>query len=112
MYHQINQIPIEVCSAEQKLAYNMTRKSYTLFQSRWNKAKNDLAKTRIAADIVTFAVDTIESAKSKSKEKYDMSAAVKIMYLNLFDYMENPKVIDPEAYAEIGKAFRKIEQNN
>ena len=41
-----------------------------------------------------------------------MSEAVKIMYLNLFDYMENPKVIDPEAYAEIGKAFRKIEQNN
>lgn len=108
MYHQINQVPIEVCSAEQKLAYNMTKKSYTLFRSRWSKAKNDLAKTRIAADIVTFAVDTIESAKSKPEYKYDMSEAVKIMYLNLFDYMENPKIIDPKAYAEIGKTFKKI----
>ena len=50
--------------------------------------------------------------EKEALEKYDMSEAVKIMYLNLFDYMENPKIIDPEAYAEIGKAFRKIEQNN
>ena len=112
MYHQINQIPIEVCSAEQKLAYNMTKKFYSLFRSQWNNAKDDLTRTKIAADIVTIAVDTIESTRSKSKEKYDMSEAVKIMYLNLFDYMENPKIIDPDSYAEIGKAFRKIEQNN
>lgn len=109
MYHQIKSIPIDVCSAEQKLACNMMEKSYNLFKNRWNSAKDSVAKTRIAADIVSFAVDIVESSRSKAKEKYDMTEVIKIMYVSIFDYMNHPKTIDPKDYNEIGKIFKKIE---
>lgn len=107
MYHKINSLPIEVCSAEQKVAYSLLTNFQKCYKTRWKDAtaKNSIARIRSAAEIMAIAVNFISDAPNVYKNKYDVEEVMKLVYINLYYFMDNP--VECSTYEEIGNAVKK-----
>ena len=102
-YHKIRNIPLDVCTAEQKIAYNIAFRAHISFQDKFDEARK---KSQIC---VSEIVDKIISAEMKcwkldhGKSAYNIDAIFSALRAGLEKYLENPFIASD--YGKIGKAF-------
>lgn len=105
-YHKIRNIPKEVCTCEQKIAYNVAFLQDNHFGDEFRekaKAATEIQIHEMLQNILQFAIREMENSPSKVLEKYDIDAIVSALRAGLREYLEHPKIL--ASYDEIGKAF-------
>ena len=101
-YHKIRGVDMEVCTAEQKIAYNMAFSAHISFQDRYNSAKkvSAICKADVLDQIVRHEMDCYGYT---DKGRYDVDAIFAALRGGIETYMDKPFIAT--SYAEIGKTF-------
>lgn len=105
-YHKIRNVPKEVCTCEQKIAYNVAFSQEINFGDDFrekSKTATGIQREEMLQEILRVSIREMENSPSKVLEKYDLDAIVSALRAGLLEYLENPKIY--ASYADIGKAF-------
>ena len=100
-YHKIKNIPLEVCTAEQKIAYNLALSNIGIFEKSYNKCMTGIQKSSVVSEAVNLCMNQWVNDGS-------------IEFVNIVDEVETYEVektvkrpvkpdVSVEAAAEIGK---------
>ena len=111
-YHKIRNIPLKVCTAEAKIAYNLANTYATEYRNEYKK--NVLNVSRIAiSDFVSEAVNwCIKMWKDgepyqTTPNKYDIDAIFCCLNAGMENYFKGDYAI-LSTYEEIGKTFPSL----
>ena len=101
-YHKIRGIPLDVCTAEQKIAYNLAFNAHIGIGDKYRQARKISA---ICADELLHDRLQIEwnEWKRQSNGKYNDDAIYSCLLAGLAEYLMNPFIATD--YESIGKAF-------
>lgn len=103
-YHKICNVPMEVCTAEQKIAYNLAT-FYDFYGKRMREAEE--SKTFTTSAILEFVYDAIAEMLKDYQEqhgnKYNIDAIQCALNAGLQEFWRKPFI--PLSYKEIGEAF-------
>lgn len=101
-YHGIGGVKKTICTAEQKIAYNLAWRYKGLFIPKYNEAVWGVEKSIIIRDSVRFLVE--QFAKNYPNSKYDIDLIYCCLGAGLEEYYKNGgKVL--WSYEEIGSVF-------
>lgn len=102
-YHKIKGIEKSVCTAEQKIAYNLAFRAHISYQDIYDKAR--YVSAICVSDIIHQIVDQEMKEYSFSSDhgKYDMNLIKSALSAGLKQYLDNPFIASD--YERIGKAF-------
>lgn len=107
-YHKIRGVPLEVCTAESKIAYNMAFSAHISFQEKWDKARAEKLPAFIfnefVYDIIEFEMNSYRCAYDYKPGKYNEDAIQDCLRWGLENYMDNPFIASD--YAKIGEVFK------
>lgn len=101
-YHKIRNVSKEVCTAEQKIAYNLARARYSVHKKEFDRvntanpgaARNDCERlVCLWMDIYTYG----------DKVRYDVDAIACALRSGIYDFMCNPFIAT--SYEQVGRAF-------
>ena len=107
-YHKIINIPLSVCTAEQKLAYNFACMYYNEIKAAYDKCTCNFQKS----DIIHQGVDYILNRLSEQvKNRYNVDAIQCCLQSGLETYL-NCKYHIIASYEEIGKIFPALYLND
>ena len=101
-YHKIRGVEKTVCTAEQKIAYNLASAYSDLFQADYNAMPMQFQKHEVIHKTVNFCIDMWKG--NKSAKKYDIDAIFCALNAGLENYIKSGHPIIAD-YAEIGKMF-------
>ena len=101
-YHKIRNIPLTVCTAEQKIAYNLAFSNSHIFKKEFDRMPCAFQKSEVAAAAVRFCMK--QWGYSESVNKYDIDAIFSALNAGMEDYIKNNCPIFA-SYENIGKAF-------
>ena len=109
--HKIPGVEKDVCTCEQKLAYNLAFRIYISYSDEWEKAKNqDNAERELCLeDLVRrgmLGYDCNVSVTGSGK-RYDRGAVKAALAAGLEKYLDRFFVAD--SYEQIGRAFPVVE---
>ena len=107
-YHKIPGIALEVCTAEQKIAYNLAFRAHITFADEWKKARetSGICKHDFLHQIIDFQMKqwrTSLPTMGKAAQKYDTDAIRCCLNMGLSDYLDHMFIATE--YDQIGKAF-------
>lgn len=101
-FHKIRNVPIEVCTAEAKIAYNYAFNYLDIIQNAYNKCTCNFQKK----DVILEGVKLImENLSENAKNRYDIDAIFCCLNAGLEGYI-NEKYHILSSYEEIGKIFK------
>lgn len=103
-YHKIRNVPLEVCTAEQKIAYNYAWGKRDLFEKDYKQAENQDKRNQIVEEAVEFMLSCRRSAYDYNPHKYNEEAIHCALQNGLENYF-NAKHRILSSYEEIGKMF-------
>lgn len=104
-YHKIRNVSKEVCTAEQKIAYNLAFRAHINFQEEFDRV-NAVHPGGARSDCTRLAHREVESFRRAHDYKpgqYDDDAIFSALLAGLYDYMCRPFIAT--SYEQIGKAF-------
>lgn len=102
-YTKIRNIPLDVCTAEQKIAYNLAFRAHISFQDKFNTLK---AEQKFETVISEFISDIIRFEIKEYSQNYtigNIDAIFSALNAGLRNYFEKPFIASN--YDDIGKAF-------
>ena len=99
-YHKIKNIPLSVCTAEQKIAYNLSFMYYDTVIKEYNQLPMQFQKT----ELINKSIQKIMELYRSNKTKYDEDAIFSALNAGLENYI-NLKYHVLMSYKEIGEAF-------
>lgn len=106
-YHKIRNVPMDVCTAEQKLAYNVAFRCHISFGDKIRSVIDAGYPEMDIADLVFQARDImlnfLREDLEKHNKKYDIDAVFCALNAGLRAYIEHPHIYSN--YEDIGKAF-------
>ena len=104
-YHKITGVDKNVCTAEQKIAYNMAFDSHINFQEKFDAALklSGAAVADVIAQIVDFQMKSFRWSYTYKPGKYNEDAICSALRAGLEDYLRKPFIAWD--YAAVGKAF-------
>jgi hypothetical protein len=104
-YHKIRGVDKSVCTAEQKIAYNLAFHAHISFQNNYDKARSVSAAcvSALVGEIVALSLKNYRSAYDYKPGKYDEDAIFCALNAGISAYLERPFIASD--YATIGKAF-------
>lgn len=104
-YHKIRNVPLHVCTCEQKIAYNIAFSEYDRFKNEYFYAKENCVFESEIASFLAKARDYMIHYYQLSypDSKYDIDAISSALYNGLRNYIEKPFIAS--SYEQIGKAF-------
>lgn len=97
--HKIRNVDIKVCSAEQKIAYNMAFSDYTHIE-RVQREYTQAAASEAAARLRDIHIDELK----RNNTKYDIDVIFCAYNVGIWDYITAPYHI-LGSYEDIGKMF-------
>lgn len=105
-YHKIKNIPLEVCTAEQKIAYNLAFSVSDITKKAYEKCNTGLQKSEVIAEAVNLCMKQwINSYDYESRQKkYNIDAIFSALMAGMEIYV-NEKYHILNSYEEIGKMF-------
>lgn len=108
-YHKIRGVCKSVCTAEQKIAYNLAFRAHISYQDVYNKAKtiSGVCVSDILRQIVEQEMH--EFSFSADYGKYNEDAINAALNAGIENYLNNPFIASD--YATIGKAFPALYLN-
>lgn len=103
-YHKICGVPLEVCTAEQKIAYNLAFRAHITFQDDYNWNKTHVCKGELLA-FISYVVDfEIRQYKRECANcNYDIDGIQSALRAGLENYLE--KFTIAHDYKTIGRLF-------
>lgn len=102
-YHKIRNVPLEVCTCEQKIAYNVAFSNYDMFSREYKSQLVQIHKTDIVFDFVQFCIRQIMRNKNIT-EKYNIDAIYCALNAGAENYLStNCHVLT--SYKKIGEMF-------
>lgn len=102
--HKIPNVDLDVCSAEQKIAYNLAFDCHISYQEDFDRVKVEGTEAAIDAGINTMIQKSIQRVLDNPKMKrYDVDAIAHALHTGLRAYMEKPFIAT--YYSRIGEAF-------
>ena len=105
-HHKIRGVPIEVCSAEQKIAYNIAFYGHI---SLGDEYRNALRVSKNRADQILNEIIDIEFGSwmrtYSPRNNYDDDAIKECLIAGLADYLVRPFIASD--YETVGRAFPK-----
>lgn len=90
-YHKIRNVPLNVCTAEQKIAYNIAFANYTWIRQTGVNWRAEIQKI------------CSRYAKDPKFQRYNMDAVQSALYAGFEEYAYYPFIATD--YEKIGKAF-------
>lgn len=105
-YHKIKNIPLEVCTAEQKIAYNLAFSVSDITKKAYEKCNTGLQKSEVIAESVDLCMKSWTSAYDyeKRKSRYNIDAIYSALRAGMENYISGMYCI-LYSYEEIGKTF-------
>lgn len=101
-FHKIRNVPIEVCTAEAKIAYNYAFNYLSIIQNVYNKCACDFQRCDAIRAGVKFIM---ENLSDNIKDKYNIDAIFCCLNAGLEKYI-NEKYHILTSYDDIGKIFQ------
>lgn len=104
--HKIRNIPRDVCTAEQKIAYNLAFGCHISYQSEFDRVKAAGSAAAISEGVsrmIFQALRDYQNAYTYTPGKYDLDAISHALHCGLLQYMNRPRIFT--SYADIGNAF-------
>lgn len=101
-YHKIRGIPKDICTAEQKIAYNLAFLAHISFQDQFDKIKD--YPTNVISDFIYQVRDfEIKRYQRDNDKKYNIDAIQSALSAGLLNYFKKPFIASN--YETIGKSF-------
>ena len=104
--HKIRNVPREVCTAEQKIAYNLAFSCHISYQDEFNRVKAAGSAAAISEGVscmIAQALRDYQNAYTYTPGKYDLDAIFHALHAGLREYMNRPRILS--SYEAIGQAF-------
>lgn len=102
-YHKIYNVPMETCTAEQKIAYNLAFANGDIFKKKYHAMPMQFQKSTIVQEAVNFCIKCWKNSRNFT-EKYDIDCIFCALNAGMEKYIENNCPIY-SSYESIGKAF-------
>lgn len=102
-YHKIRNVDIHVCTAEQKIAYNLAVREYQQYILAYDRASR-MGQLNIISDAIHSMIDSYCNSYDYNPNKYDIDAIFCALYAGFESYLTAPYHI-LSSYEEIGKMF-------
>lgn len=104
IYHKIKNVPMEVCTAEQKIAYNLAFSNYSWIKKYYDKAPTEICKSEIMSEGILKMLEYYKLSWGYKEGRYNEDAIFCCLNAGFRDYM-NGNIHIFGSYEEIGKAF-------
>lgn len=101
-YHKIRNIPLTVCTAEQKIAYNLAFSNGHIFKKEFDRMPCAFQKNGVVTAAVKFCMKIWDNNENASK--YDIDSIFCALNAGMEDYIKNNCPIYA-SYEDIGMAF-------
>lgn len=111
-YHKIRNIPLEVCTAEAKIAYNLAFLYATEYRNAYKKNASNALKI-VVSDLVSKAVNWCMrmwkdgNTYRTTPDKYDIDSIFCCLNAGMGNYFKSDYAI-LSSYEEIGKTFPSL----
>ena len=102
-YHKIKNVPLEVCTAEQKIAYNLAHSNIYIIKESYDRCTTGIQKSDIVSEAVNMCITNWKNSYSY-QSKYNIDAIFSALMAGMEGYM-NTKYHILQSYEEIGKMF-------
>ena len=106
-YHRIPNVPLEVCTAEQKIAYNLAFRAHINFQEKYDEARkiSGVCRMDVVNQIVNCEMENYKRTYCDGKKsRYDIDAIFAALRSGIDEYLKKPFIAAD--YKSIGKAFQ------
>lgn len=101
-YHKIRNVPMSICTAEQKIAYNLAFSYGSNFKKEFDRMPMQLQKSDVVFTAIHFCLKIW--GNNEKANKYNIDAIQCALNAGMEDYLKNNCPI-LASYEEIGKAF-------
>lgn len=109
-YHKIRNVPLTVCTAESKIAYNLAFQAHINYQDEYDKAKaQGIPRSTIKGfvfDLIELEMRGYRNAYDYKAGEYDEDAIQCCLNAGLEKYLDKPFIAGD--YERIGKAFPSL----
>ena len=104
-YHKIANVDKSVCTAEQKIAYNIAFQLHISYADQFAEvnAINPGSARSNCAELAQEGLKWYKMSYSYKPGKYDEDAIFSALLAGLYDYLSNFRIFS--SYEDIGKAF-------
>lgn len=103
-YHKIKNIPLEECSAEQKIAYNLAFSNYDLFLKEYNRLPIQFQKSELIAQAIKKMLELYQLGYDYKQGKYNEDAIFCALNAGFENYLKAKHHI-LTSYENIGRMF-------
>ena len=101
-YHKIRNVPLDVCTAEQKIAYNLAFSHGNAFMNAYHNAPDGVTRGNVWIECRDFCMKLYSYTDSG---KYDIDAIFSALNAGLPEYLDRKMPI-LASYEEIGRIFK------
>ncbi len=98
--HKIGNVEKDVCSQEQKIAYNIAFRCYINYSDEWENTKD---RNGFLEDIINFYIECFNRNYAKTAKRLNMDTVKQALWSGLANYMDKSFIACD--YPEVGKAF-------
>lgn len=104
-YHKIRNIPLDVCTIEQVVAYNISFRADINFGKRFAEALkiSETTARDFVAEIIRREVEYFPKMDNYSPKKFNIDAIFCALNAGMFEYMKSPFIAND--YKQVGEAF-------
>lgn len=104
-YHKISKIPLTVCTAEQKIAYNIAFRLHITYQEKFNmiKTASPFNVPSIIRELIERGLKEYQNSFDYKPDQYNLDAIFSALHAGLEKYLTSPFIA--KDFEQIGKAF-------
>lgn len=107
-YHKIRNVPLEVCTAEQMVAYNIAFATHINYQDKYDKAKaiSSICADDLVREIILMEVQNFKKGMEEgryNKKSFDIDTIQGCLNAGLADYLDHFFIATK--YEQVGEAF-------
>lgn len=103
-YHKILNIDMSVCTAEQKIAYNLAFANYDWIKKQYDKASTEICRSELISEAISKLLENYKRGWGYVEGKYNEDAIFCALNAGFRKYMLGDEHI-ANSYEQIGKWF-------
>lgn len=111
MYHKIRKVPLYVCTAEQKIAYNLAFRYYDTIKNQYNNLPMQFQKSELIHEYISKMIQDYKNSYDYKPNKYNIDAIYSCLNAGLESYINTRHYILSD-YEAIGSMFPAIYKGN
>lgn len=101
MYHKIRNVPLSVCTAEQKIAYNLAFANWDVFKKEYERMPCEFQKSEVIHTAIKFMIE--QYTRTYTDTRYDVDMIFSALNAGLKTYVKGFPIL--YSYEQIGETF-------